>query len=291
MTKWITTDVGVKCILFINNLLSNKEPRDILRQAWMICNDFYRLTKKTVKEDGELEKYREKFLLYKKHINNLQDRAAEIRRGVNVLQNSLKNLDNELLEMLSLVSDDIVNEKVTLNNIIKKWWNNNIEYVNDESKMTSTEIWNKFKKDNKEYVGDNKTNIEIFKDVVTNNIVNSSTYTEKSKKSVVEFVGFKWREIKIKEIKDLIIQTAIIEKPKKEKEIEQYFDEEKDKKIIKDYTDTEDDIMLIGLNNNIKPFQVVSLLVRHKIISKRTDARGYEKYKETEEYKNKIPKK
>jgi hypothetical protein len=291
MTKWITTDVGVKCILFINNLLSNKEPRDILRQAWMICNDFHRLTKKTVKEDGELEKYREKFLLYKKHINNLQDRAAEIRRGVNVLQNSLKNLDNELLEMLSLVSDDIVNEKVTLNNIIKNWWNNNIEYVNDESKMTSTEIWNKFKKDNKEYVGDNKTNIEIFKDVVTNNIVNSSTYTEKSKKSVIEFVGFKWREIKLKEIKDLIIQTAIIEKPKKEKEIEQYFDEEKDKKIIKDYTDTEDDIMLIGLNNNIKPFQVVSLLVRHKIISKRTDARGYEKYKETEEYKNKIPKK
>jgi len=289
--KWIITDVGIKCILFINNLLSNKDPRDVLRQAWMICNDFYRLTKKTVKEDGELEKYKKQFLIYKKHINNLQDRAAEIRRGVNVLQNSLKHLDNELLEMLSLVSDDIVNEKVTLNNIIKKWWNDNIEYVNDESKMTSTEIWNKFKKDNKEYVGYNKTTIEIFKDVVTNNIVNSSTYTEKSKKSVVEFVGFKWREIKLKEIKDLIIQTAIIEKPKKEKEIEQYFDEEKDKKIIKDYTDTEDDIMLIGLNNNIKPFQVVSLLVRHKIISKRTDARGYEKYKETEEYKNKIPKK
>ena len=288
MTKWITTDVGVKCILFINNLLSNKEPRDILRQAWMICNDFHRLTKTTVKEDGELEKYREKNLLYKKHINNLQDRASEIRRGINVLQNSLKNLDNELLEMLSLVSDDIVNEKVTLNNIIKNWWNDNIEYVNDESKMTSTEIWNKFKKDNKEYVGDNKTTIEIFKDVVTNTIVNSSTYTEKSKKSVIEFVGFKWREIKLKEIKDLIIQTAIIEKPKKEKEIKLYFDEKKDKKIIKDYKDTEDDIMLIGLNNNIKPFEVVSLLVRHKIISKRNDARGYDKYKDTEEYKNKI---
>ena len=289
-SKWIATDVGIKCILFINNLLSYKEPVNLLRQAWSICNDFNRLTKKTVKEDGELEEYREKFLIYKKHINNLQDRAAEIRRGINVLQNSLKHLDNELIEMLSLVSDDIVNEKVTLNNIIKKWWNNNIEYVNDESKMTSTEIWNKFKKDNKQYIEENKTTIEIFKDVVTNNIVNSSTYTEKSKKSTIEFVGFKWREIKVKEIKDLIIQSAIIEKPK-EKDIKLYFDEEKDKKIVKDYTDTEDDIMLISLNNNIKPFQVVSLLVRHKIISKRNDARGYEKYKETEEYKNKITKK
>lgn len=290
MTKWITTDVGVKCILFINNLLEHKDPRNILRQAWMICNDFHRLTKKTVKEDGELENYREKFLLYKKHINNLQDRAAEIRRGVNVLQNSLKNLDNELLEMLSLVSDDIVNEKVTLNNTIKKWWNNNIEYVNDESKMTSTEIWNKFKKDNKEYVGDNKIAIENFKDIITNNIVNSSTYTEKSK-SIIEFVGFKWREIKLKEIKDLVIQTAIIEKPKKEKEIKVYFNEERDKKIINDYEHTEDDIMLISFNNNIKPFEVVSLLVQHKVISKRNEARGYDKYKETEEYKNKIIKK
>ena len=32
----------------------------------MICNGFYELTKKTTKEDGELGKYREKFLLYKK---------------------------------------------------------------------------------------------------------------------------------------------------------------------------------------------------------------------------------
>lgn len=291
MTKWITTDVGVKCILFINNLLDHKEPRNILRQAWSMCEDFYKLTKSIDKEDGELAEYREKNLLYKKHINNLQDRAAELRRGINVLQNSLKHLDNELLAMLSLVSDDIINEKLKLNNIIKKWWNDNIEYVNDESKMTSTEIWNKFKKENKEYIGDNKINIEIFKDVITNNIINSSTYTEKSKKSAIEFIGFKWREINLKEIKELIIQTAIIENPKKEKLIEVYFDPEKDKKILQEYDDTENDIMSISLINNIKPFEVVSLLVRHKIISKRAEARGYDKYKDTDEYKNKLIKK
>jgi hypothetical protein len=293
MTKWITTDVGVKCILFINNLLEHKDPRNILRQAWSMCEDFYKLTKKTVKEDGELDKYREKNLLYKKHINNLQDRAAEIRRGINVLQNSLKNLDNELLEMLSLVSDDIVNEKFTLNNIIKKWWNDNIEYVNDESKMSSTEIWNKFKKDNKEYVGDNKITIENFKDIITSNIVNSSTYIEKSKKSAIEFVGFKWREIKLKEIKDLIVENIVIQKVKnvkKEKPIEFYFDEEKDKKILEEYENEENDIMTISVTNNIKPFQVISVLNRHKIILKRIDAKGYDKYKETDEYKSNLKK-
>jgi hypothetical protein len=293
MTKWITTDVGVKCILFINNLLEHKDPRNILRQSWSMCEDFYKLTKSVDKEDGELEKYREKNLLYKKHINNLQDRAAEIRRGINVLQNSLKHLDNDLLEMLSLVSDDIINEKLTLNNIIKKWWNDNIEYVNDESKMSSTEIWNKFKKDNKEYVGDNKITIENFKDIITSNIVNSSTYIEKGKKSAIEFVGFKWREIKLKEIKDLIVENIVIQKVKnvkKEKPIEFYFDEEKDKKILEEYENEENDIMTISVTNNIKPFQVISLLNRHKIILKRIDAKGYDKYKETDEYKSNLKK-
>ena len=201
MTKWITTDVGAKCILFINNLLEHKDPRNILRQAWSICNDFYRLTKSVDKEDGELEKYREKSLMQKKQINNLQDRASELRRGMNVLNNSLKNLDNDLLEILSLISDDIINEKIQFDNIIKKWWNNNIEYVNDENKMTSTEIWNKFKKENREYILDNKITIETFKDVITSNIVNNSNYVEKTKKGVIEFVGFKWREIEIKELK------------------------------------------------------------------------------------------
>jgi hypothetical protein len=215
MTKWITTDVGVKCILFINNLLEYKEPRNILRQAWAICEDFHRLTKSVDKEDGELEKYREKSLMQKKQINNLQDRAAELRKGMNVLNNSLKNLDTDLLEILSLISDDIINEKIQFDNIIKKWWNNNIEYVNDENKMTSTEIWNKFKKENKEYIIDNKISIEMFKDIITSNIVNSSTYVEKPKKSVIDFIGFKWREIEIKPIDNLEIENIIIEKIKK----------------------------------------------------------------------------
>ena len=268
-----------------------------MRQAWAICEDFYKLTKSVNKEDGELEKYREKNLKQKKQINNLQDRAAELRRGMNVLNNSLKNLDNDLLEILSLISDDIINEKIQIDNIIKKWWSNNIEYVNNESKMTSTEIWNKFKKENKEYIFDNKISIETFKDVIASNIVNNSNYIEKTKKGVIEFVGFKWREIEIKELKNLIIENAVMgnivieEKPKpKLKKLKQkfYFNEEEDTKILKDYEDDNNNIMTISTINNILPWQVVSLLIQYKVISKRVEARGYDKYKETEEYKSKI---
>jgi hypothetical protein len=298
MTKWITTDVGVKCILFINNLLEHKDPRNILRQAWSMCEDFYKLTKSVDKEDGELEEYREQNLLYKKHIEKLQERAAELRRSVNTSFNILKHIDNDILEMLSLMSDKIVNEKFTLSNKIKEWWDDNIEYINDDSKLISTEIWNKFKKDNKEYVGENKITIESFKSDITS-LVSSSNYIEKSR-SIIEFIGFKWKQIEIKPIENLVIENVVIEKKekpvkkekvvKKEKSIEFYFDEEKDKKILEEYDDIKNDIINISLINDIRPWQIVSLLMRYKVISKRDESRGYDKYKDTEEYKNKLNK-
>jgi hypothetical protein len=219
MSKWITTDDGkVKCILMINNLLDNKDPRNILRQAFQICEEFYKLTRKVEKEDVELEKYVERNLLYKKQINNLQDRASDLRRSMNTSLNILKNMDGDLLDMLSNMSDDIVNEKFSTLEKIKEWWNANVEYTdNNGDKIISTELWNKFKKENKEYVGVNNLNIEQFKDVITGNVVNSSNYIEKTKKGAIEFIGFKWKDVEVKQAKqldsldDLELENTIIE--------------------------------------------------------------------------------
>jgi hypothetical protein len=287
--KWINTESGAKCVLFINNLLNNKEPQNMLRQAWCMCSVFNKLTKKISKEDGELERYREKDLLMRKQINSLQERTIEMRRHINGCSNVLKQMDNDLLEMLSFVSDEILNDKFALNSKINEWWDMNIEYTQDENKLTSTEIWNKFKRDNKEYILDNKITIDQFKDVITN-IADSSTYTEKTKKSVIEFNGFKFKEIvQNLVIEDLVVQDLDIpKKVKKVKKSQLYFDEEKDKKILEEYEDNLNDIMAISLANNVRPWEVVSLLVRYKIINRRGEARGYDIYKETDEYKLKC---
>jgi len=219
MSKWITTDDGkVKCILMINNLLDNKEPRNILRQAFQICEEFYKLTRKVEKEDVELEKYVERNLLYKKQINNLQDIASDLRRSMNTSLNIIKNMDKDLLDMLSNVSDEIVNEKFSTLEKIKEWWNVNVEYTDsNDDKIISTELWNKFKKENKEFVGGNNLNIEQFKDLITGNIVKSSNYIEKTKKGAIEFIGFKWKEVEVKQAKqldtldDLELENTIIE--------------------------------------------------------------------------------
>jgi hypothetical protein len=165
-----------------------------------------------------LEKYVERNLLYKKQINNLQDRASDLRRSMNTSLNILKNMDGDLLEMLSNMSDDIVNEKFSTLEKIKEWWNANVEYTdNNGDKIISTELWNKFKKENKEYVGVNNLNIEQFKDAITGNVVNSSNYIEKTKKGAIEFIGFKWKDVEVKQAKqldsldDLELENTIIE--------------------------------------------------------------------------------
>jgi hypothetical protein len=296
--KWITTDDGKKkCILMINNLLDNKEPRNILRQAWHICEVIYMLTKDIKMENIELEKYVERTLLYKKQINNLQERSCDLRRSLNTSLNILKNMDGDLLEMLTNVTDEIISEKFSTLEKVKEWWNINVEHTdNNDDKIISTELWNKFKKENKEYVGENNLTIEQFKDTITGNIVKSSNYIEKTKKGAIEFIGFKWKYVEEKEekqIDSLELENIVIEKIpknkkiKKQKNIEYYFDEETDKKILSEYENEYNNIMTL-CNDNIRPWQIVSLLMSYKIINKRDEARGYDIYKETEEYKSKL---
>jgi hypothetical protein len=191
------------------------------------------------------------------------------------------------------MSDDIVNEKFSTLEKIKEWWNANVEYTdNNDDKIISTELWNKFKKENKEYVGENNLNIEQFKDAITGNVVKTSNYIEKTKKGAIEFIGFKWKDVEVKytnilELNNLVVENITTNKIKKQKKIEFYFDKETDKKILLDYENENNTIMTM-CNDNMRPWQIVSLLMRYKIINKRDEARGYDLYKETEEYKSKL---
>jgi hypothetical protein len=94
---------------------------------------------------------------------------------------------------------------------IKEWWNENIEYDdNNENKLTSTEVWTRFKKENKLYVDENKLLIEDFKTHIKN-FIDVNNYVEKSKKGSVDFIGFKF--------KDLLVSQEI-ENIKKEEKFE-----------------------------------------------------------------------
>ena len=75
---------------------------------------------------------------------------------------------------------------------------------------------------------------------------------------------------------------------KRKAKTEFFLNKELDEKILQEYENEMNDIMTISSANNVRPWQVVSLLVSYKKIAKRNESRGYDIYKETEEYKSKC---
>jgi hypothetical protein len=280
MNKWIMTDNGMKCIIFINNLLDSKEPKNTLRLVWSICNEFNKLITGVDKDEEELKMYKERNFVMNKKIKNLQERVSEMRRNINISLNIAKNMDSDLIEALSLISNEIMMEECEKYQKMKEWFSNNVEFCNDEEAvLKSTDVWNRFKKENKDYIAERNITIDSFKELLMK-IVDSSHYIEKSKKGAIELIGFKMKEQE---------PESISKKESKTKDI-YYFNENIDKIILNEYNDTNQNIMTISANNNIRPWEVVSLLMKHKVIAKRGEARGYDIYKETDEYKDKIAK-
>jgi organic radical activating enzyme len=127
-----------------------------------------------------------------------------------------KDIENDIVDALSLLSNEMVKNESEKNVKIKEWWDLNIEIDdNSDNKLTSTEIWNQFKKDNKEYVDKNKLLIDDFKNYVKV-FIDVDKYNEKSKKGSIEFIGFKFKEVLlVSQPIEIEINIPVIVQPKK----------------------------------------------------------------------------
>jgi hypothetical protein len=296
MYKWIVTENGLKCVVIVNNLNANKNPIDVLRNVWSITYELHKMMNKTKVEDKDVQDMKERDYNVVQKIKTAQKRLSELRRTVMSMSQITKDIENDIIDALSLLSNEIVKNESEKNEKIKEWWETNIEFDdNDDNKLTSTEIWTRFKKDNKEYVDENKLLIDDFKNYVKI-FIDVDKYNEKSKKGSIEFIGFKIKEdllvtqpIEIEINIPNVVQTKkkVVNRNTKNQQ-KLVIDEEVDKSIVDQYNTTDDDIMKISKAKNIMVWQIVSVLVNNKIINRINDARVYEIYKETEEYKSKI---
>ena len=227
MYKWIITDIGLKCVIIINKFNSNKNPIDILRSVWNMTNELYTITSKTKKIDNtEMQKLKERDYNVLQKIKTAQKRLSEMKRNVTSMSQITKDIENDIIDAISLFTNEIVKNDFDKSEKIKEWWNDNIEYsdIDETSILTSTEIWAKFKKENKLYVDENKMLIDDFK-MHIKNFIDVNNYVEKSKKGSVDFIGFKFKDLLV--VKDLEnkkdaekleveLTMPVVEKKKKE---------------------------------------------------------------------------
>lgn len=292
--KWILNDVGVmKCIVIVNNLNANGNPTDILRNLWSITYELHKIINKTKVEDSDIKELKEREYNVLQKIKTAQKRMVEIKRCATTISQTTKDIENDILDAISLLSNEIVKTTFDKNSKIQTWWNEKLEFTEtDDDKLTSSEIWLRFKKDNKEYVDENKMSIEDLKNYIKN-YIDFDNYIEKSKKGSIELVGFVFKKEELPHVNiELELSISDVSQSKKvsKKKITQVINEEIDSKILHIYNTTDYDVLKISKDNEIMVWQVVSILVKNKVIAKRSDARGYEIYKETDEYKSKIVK-
>ena len=291
MYEWINTK---QCIVYINNLSQNEDPRKLLRIVWYTCKELYKLVEKGSTEDNELTNLKEKQIGFMTKVKNIRKTMREINTSLNSTKNLLQVVDDQLKEILEEETEQIVASNYS---VFDSWWDLNIKQTDENVSLVSTDLWIKFKHDNKSLLNDLDITTDKFKQYIKTRVSMSNIILKnKNTHSAFEIKGIKWisNDVKLESVNMDILLVDTELKPEKKKvitkskNIEAYFTEEIDKKILEEYSNTKNDIIRIAKNNTVEIYQVVSLLARYKVISKRDDARGYDKYKETDEYKKKI---
>jgi len=283
MYEWINT---TQCMVYINNLCLFEDPKKILRIVWYTCKELYKMIEDDNVDTTEMSALREKQFKMNDKIKNIRKSIRELNTNINISKNIIQNMDDQLREILESETSNIVNSNFSL---FDDWWDKNIE-LNIEGNELSTDLWLKFRQDKKELIKEMDIKVENFKQFIKTKMPSSSLVIKsKNANSAFEIKGIKLKEIVFHE--DDKIEIEFVEehyvKKKKSKTL-YYFNEKIDKQILLDYQDLDKDIMSISEDNKIRPWQVVSVLVRHKVISKSDESRGYDKYKETDEYKSKL---
>lgn len=291
MYDWINTK---QCIVYINNLSQNEDPRKLLRIVWYTCKELYKLVEKGSSEDIELTNLKDKQIRFMTKVKNIRKTMREINTTLNTTRNLLQVVDDQLKEILEEETEQIVASNYS---VFDSWWDLNIILTNEDVRLVSTDLWIKFKHDNKSLLNELEITPDKFKQYIKTKVSMSNIILKnKNTHSAFEIKGIKWNS-KVEKLDTELLDILLVDtevKPEKKKvttkskSVVVSFTEEQNKKILEDYNDTNNDIIMIANMNKVEIYQVVSLLVKYKIISKRNEARGYDKYKETDEYKNKA---
>ena len=298
MYEWVNT---TQCIVHINNLSSFEDPKKILRIVWFTCKELYKFIEDVNFDETELSELREKNFKMMDKVRNIRKTIREINTSMNATRNLIQVMDDELKGILEAETSEIVASNFSL---FDDWWNLNLEVTNDESIVASTDLWTRFKQENKLMISEMNITGDKFKQYIKTKVpLSSIILRNKNANSAFDLKGLKMSDIekkvneKMEEVKEKIalelnleLNEEVIKNNKKKVikkgKLEVYFDEKLDKKIIDDYE--KKDIMLLASEYKVRPWEIVSLLMRYKIIKKRDEAIGYDEYKETDEYKEKI---
>jgi hypothetical protein len=186
MYEWINT---TQCVVYINNLLSFEDPKKILRIVWFTCKELYKLIEDVDQDENELTDLREKNFKLMDKVKNIRKTIREINTSMNATRNLIQVMDDELRGILEAETNEIVTSNISL---FDDWWEVNIEVVNEEFIVSSTDLWTKFKQENKLMINEMNISGDKFKQYIKSKVpLSSIILRSKNSNSAFDIKGLK----------------------------------------------------------------------------------------------------
>ena len=164
MYEWVNTS---QCIVYINNLTCFEDPKKILRIVWFTCKELYKLIEDVNVDVTELTDLREKNFKMMDKIKNIRKTIREINTSMNSTKNLIQLMDDELRGILETETAEIINSNYSL---FDDWWEQNIELTNEDIIVVSTDLWTRFKQDNKNILKELDITTEKFKQYIKSKV-------------------------------------------------------------------------------------------------------------------------
>jgi hypothetical protein len=201
MYEWINT---TQCLVYINNLSSFEDPSKILRIVWFTCKELYKMIEDVNYDEEELTQLKDdKFKMMDK-IRNLRKNVREINTSMNTTRNLIQVMDDELKSMLENETNELVHSNISL---FDDWWEENIEITSEEVQTASTDLWTKFKQDNKLLINEMNITGDNFKQYLKSKVPMSGIILRNKNANS----AFNVKGIKLKSAENKVVETEKIE--------------------------------------------------------------------------------
>jgi hypothetical protein len=140
-------------------------------------------------DEEELVKLKEQRFTFMDKIKGLRKNVREINSSMNATKNLIQLMDDQLKEILDSETSQIVESNFSL---FDEWWKDNIDVTNDESIVISTDLWFKFRQENKDIIKEFEITTEKFKQFIKSKVpLSSITIKSKNANSAFDIKGIK----------------------------------------------------------------------------------------------------
>lgn len=185
MFEWVTSD---KCVCYINCLQKQAEPREMLRSVFYCCKAIHKMMANENMEKCEVGILKEREMKMKDILSKLVKNNRERDTILNQMRGNFERADELVREMLNEETNDIA---MNYYRVVIDWWNRSLEKSDSLEKIKSTVVWNQFKRDMGDELGEIDCN--SFKEVLSS-FLGEEVAKPKAKGGALEISGFQWRE-------------------------------------------------------------------------------------------------